>query len=585
MKHYQLTFFLLLVIVNQDLSAQTSFCEDDPPLNPYLADSPWPTYHRNGFRQASTCIAGPSQGDSLRVVARHDIKGGTSPWTYISDEYANGERVLLQSNSTHAFKFVDEGEQIVAVDSFRVDFDPITSFGWNFLLTNDKVWFTYDPKYDPENGESTKMIKLSDEDPEDPYSKIIALDTFDFGDHGINRVQTYALNYDGDIVFTSENNIDSGYAVIGILSQEFELLDTLHFHSEEGEIFHHNSIAIDENNAFYFVTTNRMVQFLWDGNQLTTGFNAAYDFIFDGPTGAFAEGSGTTPTLMGWGEGKDKLVVLTDGHSNNNLLAFWREIPEDWTGIPGMDIHFADSIQLPAAETFSNLFQSIENSPVVSGYGVAVAQYNGFLGQDCPTVKGVQKLSWDTTNNQFVVDWVNSGINLNSVLLYSRGSDLLYGSGKEDDCNYYYYGLNWETGAIDLRLYMGPEQEFLTNTFDDGGSGNIIDENGNIYFAGGASLVKIEILNNTPTSNSSLPSFIENRVSVFPNPSSSDFSFRYDGSSPNLLKVMDINGKEIISTPDVNSNLSLSGFPSGLYTVIFVFESNIQTKKIMLSKP
>ena len=174
-------FLLCLIFFGAfPLFAQTTYCPDDPPLNPFLADSPWPIYHRNNYAQASTCLTGPQPGDSLTVRVRRKIKGATSPWTYLSETYPNGERVLYQSNATHVFKFIDTGNEITAIDSLRIDFDQLTSFGWNMLLGKDKIWYTYDPKYDADGSQSTKLYKLTDADTSDPYSDIIAVDTFDF---------------------------------------------------------------------------------------------------------------------------------------------------------------------------------------------------------------------------------------------------------------------------------------------------------------------------------------------------------------------------------------------------------------------
>ena len=299
-----------------------------------------------------------------------------------------GKRAPLYSNATHVYKLVDLGDEIVTAASLRIDFDPLQSFGWNFLLTKNKTWFTYDPKYNPANDQSTRLFKLTDADTTDIFSDIIVLDTFDFGDHGINRVQHYNLNYSGQIVFNSDNNTDEGYGTVGIISQDFQLLDTLRFRTTADEITNHSAFPVDENNSFYITTNKRLLKFDWDGQAISLDWQAPYDFVGDGPVGTFAEGSGTTPTLMGWGAGNDKLVVMSDGHRSNNLLAFWRELPPDWQGVPGMDIHFADSIRLPAAESFSNTFQLIENSPTVYGYDIAIAQFNGFLGYDCDNVKG-----------------------------------------------------------------------------------------------------------------------------------------------------------------------------------------------------
>ena len=41
-------------------------------------------------------------------------------------------------------------------------------------------------------------------------------------------------------------------------------------------------------------------------------------------------GTGSTPTLMGFGDDEDKLVVITDGAKRMKIVAFWRDnIPSD----------------------------------------------------------------------------------------------------------------------------------------------------------------------------------------------------------------------------------------------------------------
>ena len=577
----QIATCLLLILIFIDAMGQQ--CSDDPPLNPFFAESVWPMYHRNNYRQASTCIAGPMRNDSLVVKVKSGIQGGTSPWTYISDEYPSGERVLYQSNATHVFKFMDTENGILTIDSLRIDFDPITSFGWNFLLTKDKVWFTLDPKYDPDKNQFTKLYKLTDADITDPYSDIIVIDTMNLGDYGIGRVQQIGMNYSGQIVFNAENT-DTSPGLVGVISQDFELLDTLVFSTLPGEITYHNAFPIDEENSFYIVTTHRLIKFGWDGEELNLDWQVFYDFVKDGPTGQFAEGSGTTPTLMGFGDNQDKLIVLADGHAKNNLVAFWREIPSDWTGIPGEDIRYAGSIQLPAAEQFSNLYQSIENSPTVHGYDVAIAQYNGFLGQNCPTKKGVQKIRWDTLRNELKLEWVNESINLNNVLTYSSGSNMVYGSGKGDDCNYYFYGLDWDTGEILIQKFLGEEAggPGFQEPFDDGGSGVVIDQHGDVLFPGGGSLVKLEKVESFTTSTESAKHSLQ--VEVFPNPASDRITI----SSPRPIQKLqwyNLNGQLLLEQKYPNlKSLDVSPFNSGVYLLEIYHKDTVITKKIVIEK-
>lgn len=571
-----LHFFSFLLIAY----SQTSICSNDPPINPFLADSPWPIFHRNSYAQSSTCIKGPEQADSLKIYGKTNIQGGTSPWTYLSDKYPSGNRVLLQSNATHIFKFVDTGDEIKTVDSIRIDFDPIASFGYSFLLARNKIWYSHDPKYDPDNDLYPKLFKISDEDTANAFSPLVVLDTFDFQEFRLPEIVHYGLNYDGHIVINTAQDPNLGYAVVGVISQDFEMLDTLQYITVNEEITHHNSFPIDENNSFYVSTTHRLIQFTWDGTNLGMGWEAPYDFVHNGPTGRFAEGSGTTPTLLGWGEGNDKLVVMSDGHAINNLVAFWREIPEDWVAIPGMDIHFADSIRLPAAKSFGNLFQSIENSPCAFGYGIGIAQFNGFLGYDCENIKGVQKIIWDKDSRQLKIDWVNTDINMNGVLTYSAGSNLVYGSGKESDCNYYYYGLDWDTGELALRKLLGPEGTFLDDPFYDAGNNNLIDEEGNIYFSGGASLIKVEKVDIT-TSNDLLTSY-EPFVSLFPNPTNDHISFQTNLRGLFEVELLTLSGQRLIKTTQhAGESIAISHLPQGMYIMKLSHETFSRTYKFV----
>ena len=333
MKDFRYILILLFSLAVSLTNGQTSFCNDDPPLNTWLADSPYPIYHRNNYAQASTCIKGITAKDSVRIKVKSNITGSTSPWLYFTDKYPNGERAILFSNSTHVFKFKDDGERLVAIDSLKIDNDRFTSFGYNFLLTKNNVWFTYDPKYRPRLNKFTTLYKLTDATPNDIDSKIKIVKTLNFGDYGINKVTMYSLNYNGQIVFYSHEDKKKGIFNVGIIDQELNLIAHLKCKLLPNEKVNHNSIAVDENNSFYIVSNQRLIQFTWENENLKIGWEAKYDFVKDGPKGRWANGSGTTPTLMGWKEGNDKLVIVADGHAKNNLVAFWRELPTDWKAL------------------------------------------------------------------------------------------------------------------------------------------------------------------------------------------------------------------------------------------------------------
>lgn len=78
-----------------------------------------------------------------------------------------------------------------------------------------------------------------------------------------------------------------------------------------------------------------MHKFVWKNGKLSEdeadgAWTASYDGGPEAPAIKMGYGTGSTPTLMGFGDDEDKLVVITDGAKRMKLVAFWRDdIPED----------------------------------------------------------------------------------------------------------------------------------------------------------------------------------------------------------------------------------------------------------------
>ncbi|MEM8909427.1 MAG: T9SS type A sorting domain-containing protein, partial [Bacteroidota bacterium] len=178
-------------------------------------------------------------------------------------------------------------------------------------------------------------------------------------------------------------------------------------------------------------------------------------------------------------------------------------------------------------------------------------------------IKGVQKIHWDSLNNQWEVAWVNSTVNMNGVLTYSQDADLLYGSGKELDCNYYYYGLDWNTGETLMKIPLGPEGTFVNDPYYDAGNNNIIDDTGNIYFPGGSSVIKVEIVERQTLSTESVTTDIP--FQVFPNPTHDGFELPAEPDQSDELHIYDINGKKQQQWTQNGRYIQLHGFAPGLY--------------------
>ena len=265
-----------------------------------------------------------------------------------------------------------------------------------------------------------------------------------------------------------------------------------------------NSIAVDEKNGIYVVTSKRMLRLVWTGSKLSTdekdgAWASPYESIGDKALalGSISRGSGTTPTLMGFGDDPDKLVVISDAaEGGTNLVAFWREeIPADFKQKPGtLSRRIADQIRIDISKL------TIEPSPNVLGYGVAVI--NGSYPEPVPGVPGapnaftagvtrrapvgVQKFVWNSKEHKFEKAWTNNDIDNSDIMVpvVSAATGLMYCANKSDG-DYEYVGVDWNDGKIKQR-WQFPDDSRVWNAF--GGITTILEDGG--LMIGGAFAVK-----------------------------------------------------------------------------------------------
>ncbi|MEO0470509.1 MAG: hypothetical protein AAF206_12865 [Bacteroidota bacterium] len=466
MPHFVKSLIITLILVSGSPQLQAQI----PPVNPFLIDSPFPSVHRNNYRQ------GYSDLPALRNFQTIDIRLATtpnervSPWLLTSEAYPDSSHTLWGCSSTHIWKATYGADGLHIVDDERIDFDP-TDQSWSFVMLPGHRVLTSD---------DNKLLVFSEQDIDDPLSAIILEKEVPLADSFGNIVKFNRL-YDGNIMFAADDGL------FGLLSSTLQLLDTIQLDLEpgesvfqQGETAFHNDYASDEMDGIFLVTTERMIRLNASNDTLVRDWEVEMDFGGNG-----LQGVGTTPTLLGTDD--DRLVCVVNSKTPAELVVFWRDsIPSDWQGLPGMDQRVAAVVPLPGSSPVSATFAAVENSPVAYGYGLACGQYNGFLGQDCPAAKGLYKLEWDPLANTMNLQWTRNDINLNNVLMYSRPDDLIYGSGREDDCNYYYYGIDWQTGSTIKRFLLGDE-----SWFDDPGDANIILDDQSIVVNTNERLIQI----------------------------------------------------------------------------------------------
>ncbi|MGA1694139.1 MAG: hypothetical protein ACO38B_04455 [Burkholderiaceae bacterium] len=227
------------------------------------------------------------------------------------------------------------------------------------------------------------------DDPRSPFSAPIRMqfpaEVFD--DQRVARGTIFPR----DVVFGLGMTFN-GYIVVSTLGGRVITLDreTLEIRSQmqlsaEDEVIT-NSFATSEeaNGGAIYVASNlamyRMVV-LADGQiSLRTGdgaWRASYDRGVRLKRGKIADGTGATPTLMGFGPGEDQLVVITDGAAQMRLLAFWRNQPPE-----GPDGKSRDRLAHAIPVDFGYASEVIQSEQSVAVFGPYAFVINNIMPDD-----------------------------------------------------------------------------------------------------------------------------------------------------------------------------------------------------------
>jgi hypothetical protein len=89
-----------------------------------------------------------------------------------------------------------------------------------------------------------------------------------------------------------------------------------------------NGFAIDDDGGIYIASQEHMHKVVWTGDGLSIDED---DGAWASPyLNSWGQGTGATPSLMGFGD-EDQFVVMPDGENLMNVVLFWRNgIPQDW---------------------------------------------------------------------------------------------------------------------------------------------------------------------------------------------------------------------------------------------------------------
>ncbi|CAA2143087.1 hypothetical protein [Hyphomicrobium sp. ghe19] len=506
-----------------------------PAANPWLADSVYPTSHFNPGATDSVLFAGPVNG---RQLTKDDVK-------FVPTVITSNPAIKKVGNETIAFasgavgvrklrltgKLMEAGN-FVAYPGFEADAAKATdetiqavldkldkaerarnegeivnalssmeSMGLNLQTGINGVYNLFDKDgyhYCVFGG--TKVLKcFDDNDPKAPLrivaSKNLVEDLPPDVAKSVSRIIGLAMTYDGYLAAAAP-----GAALI--IDRNLNVKSFVGFGDEAVD----NSICIDEKGGVYVVTSKRMLRLAWTGEKLSTSesdgaWESSYESMDPAKAmamGAISRGSGTTPTLMGFGDDPDKLIVIADAaETGTNLVAFWREkIPDDFKQRPGtLSRRIADQIKIDISKL------TIEPSPSVLGYGVAVIngsypepfpkpgppnQFTAGITRKAPL--GVQKFTWNPEAKKFEKAWINMEVDNSDIMVpvVSAATNMIYCASKVDG-NYAYVGLDWTTGAK-KQTWLFPDDSRKWNAL--GGITTIL-EDGDLLIGGAFAIKRV----------------------------------------------------------------------------------------------
>jgi hypothetical protein len=504
-----------------------------PARNPWLADSVYPTSHFNPAATDSVLFKGPVHGRKLspsdvktvptvitsnpaiKTVGKETIAFGSGavgvqklrltgkaleagnfvPYPGFEGDAAKATPAAIQS----VLDSLDEAERARNETQIVKALGTMETMGLNLQTGINGVYNLFDKDgyhYCVFGG--TKVLKTFDDN--DPKANVRIVASKNLVDDlppdvakSVSRIIGLAMTYDGHLAAAAP-----GAAII--LDRDLKVKSYVSFGGEAVD----NSICIDDKGGVYVVTSKRMLRLAWTGKKLSTDeADGAWESPYESmdpqkamALGAISRGSGTTPSLMGFGDDPDKLVVIADAaEGGTNLVAFWREkIPDGFKQKPGtLSPRIADQIKIDISTL------TIEPSPNVLAYGVAVIngsypepfpqpgppnQFTAGVTRKAPL--GVQRFIWNPDTKKFEKAWTNMAVDNTDIMVpvVSAATNMIYCATKMDG-NYAYVGLDWTTGET-KQTWLFPDDSRKWNAL--GGITTVLDD-GDLLI-GGAFAIK-----------------------------------------------------------------------------------------------
>ena len=431
------------------------------PRNPFLADSGNAMAHGRCDQQDNT--PGPGPEGPTDVLGPGDIQDAPlGPGHFggvISGRYPDGRRVIWSN-----------GRQTIA----KLDYDTL------------QVLATLPTGTEP----ITDQAELE--------ALEAGLDDLDGYFVGIN------ITFDGRLVMTTDHGWVvcvardfSDYEAIQLPGADTDAAD--HCARRAAEYGHtgygwvRTSTCTGDDGGIYVSSVDTIHKVVWTGERLSLDpADGAWSARYRNGGG---DGSGTTPSLMGFGPDEDHFVVIGDGDEAVNITLLWRdEIPDDWQQLPDAPSRRIAGIG-PAHMGDPNRPEiKTEQSITVSGYGAMTVNnepaslpagwpatrarlFSFFLGhKPAYTPYGLHKYEWDPVERRLKQAWVNTEVSSpNSVPFVAEASNLVYTCGTRDR-KWTIEALDWTTGESRFHYVVGGSRY---NTL---GGGVTVDDDGRLLY-------------------------------------------------------------------------------------------------------
>lgn len=498
------------------------FSQEIPPRNPYLANSHCAMSHCDSAQQNAVSLPGPTGpgkrlsdyeidytfvgpihyssntsgicADGGRVMWGHGVdrivKLDHDTYKVVAEYYFPDVEAYSEADAEESRRRLNENTQgVVGVINALRDAAKITRLPgiYNVLDINNHY---YIGKMDG------TIVAYADQIEGDCYSGIRRVGEFTLPEHIQGQLMGMNLTFDGWLVIATD--LGEMLAVRRDFSEYHEVMlryseNATGSASASNKGWIQNGFAIDSDNGIYIASRDYMHKVVWTGNKLS----------IDEADGAWSVpylsddmiGTGSTPSLMGFGE-EDHLVVITDGQRQMHVTAFWRDaIPDDWEGIDGApDKRIAGLAEVTMGVPTLTEIQS-EQTVVVAGYGAFVVNntpsnfpwylpefpghllVSGLLGSD-PQYQpfGIEKFEWDPVKRTLRSAWSRADVSSpNAVPLVSIPTNMVYLISARNQ-EWTLEGLDWDTGQSVFHYILGDQR------FNAMGAGIQIDEAGRINY-------------------------------------------------------------------------------------------------------